>query len=68
MVYRRLTTTERIQIVTLHAEGLTITALSARFNVRRATISELLAKHAEMGRVDDRQRSGHPRASTEHQD
>lgn len=68
MVYRRLTSEQRIQIVTLHGEGITITALSARFNVRRATISDLLAKHAQYGTVADLPRRGRPRASTQRQD
>lgn len=59
---------DRVRIVALRETGITIRQLAARFNVRPNTICDLVRKHQQTQSVDDRQRSGRPKKSTERQD
>ena len=64
----RLTHNQRIEIVTLQEEGYTYRQLAEHFNVRPATISELIIKYRRTGSEDDQPRPGRHRISTERQD
>lgn len=63
-----LTHDQRVQIITLRAEGLGYQQLADRYHVRKATIIALLQKHEDTGSIDDRARSGRPKISTVRQD
>ena len=66
--YRRLAETQRIEIIALHREGMSISELGRRYHVRRATISDLIRRVAATGSYSDRPRPGRPRLSTRRQD
>jgi transposase len=60
----KLSVVERAQIVVLVEEGLSYRDLAMRFNVRPATISDLIKKQRTTGCVDDKSRCGGPRKTT----
>ena len=64
----RLTYEQRIQVTTLRAEGLSYELLAERFNVRKATIIDLVCKYQKTGSVAKKERTGRPKVSTERQD
>ena len=64
----RLTAQQRISIVTLREEGISIRELARRFGVASSTIKRLNQRVVETGTTADRYRSGRPRVSNERQD
>jgi transposase len=57
-----LTHDERVQIITLQQEGYTYSNLALRFNVRKATITDLISKFRRTGSTDDLPGRGRHRA------
>ena len=64
----KLTIEERIEIIALSREGVNNSELSRRYNVQRRTIINVLQKAAEGHTVEDRTRTGRPRAMTARDD
>ena len=63
-----LTHDQRLQIVTLHEENVSLRNISERFDVDRRTIQRLISKYSNTNSVDDRPHPRRPRLSTERED
>jgi transposase len=64
----RLTHDQRIQLITLRTEGVSVPALMQRFHISRSAVQRLCKKHREHQLVDDLKRSGRPKISTARED
>lgn len=61
-------TEQRHRIIVLHDEGYSCADIAKRVKCHRTTVSRVIEKYQKTGSVDDRQRSGRPRKSTDRQD
>ena len=59
---------QRVQVITLQEKGWTYRRLADHFQVRPATILDLVAKYRRTGSVNDLPHTGRPRATTVRQD
>ena len=59
---------ERWQAVGMHTASLSHRRITANFGVNSSVISRLLARHRQIGTVEDRPRSSRPRKTTTRED
>ena len=64
----RISEINRALMVGQYQQGATMQAISARFNVCKASVWNIIREHRETGYVKDRPRSGRPRATTHQED
>ena len=55
-------------ITALHREGISISEIARRTRVSRPTVYRWIRRYEETGRLDDMQRSGRPRCTTNEED
>ena len=65
---RRLTQDERLRALGMLQVGTRQVAVARAMNVSQSVISRLWSRHRATGSVQDRPRSGQPRATTQAQD